>query len=272
MHAVVAPLDPVTRRARTNVPGQYALDLLADAAALGVLAKLPVRIVSEESGVHERDGATVTVVLDPVDGSTNCSRGIAYWAMSICALDAGGPLASLVANQATGQRTTAVRGAGAHRDGVALHASSVTRLEDAVVALSGYPSAKLPWKQFRALGCASLALCDVAAGGIDGYLDSASYHAPWDYLGGYLACIEAGAVVREANGDELVTDDPKVRRQLIAASTPDARRRARGEPCLSSISTRCSLPPTAPRARAARSCAPTSARRPTCARRLPATG
>ena len=44
----------------------------------------PVRIVSEESGVHERAGAAITVVLDPVDGSTNCSRGIAYWATSIC--------------------------------------------------------------------------------------------------------------------------------------------------------------------------------------------
>ena len=93
-------------------PGQYALDVIADAAALEVLRKLPVRIVSEESGVHERAGADVTVVLDPVDGSTNCSRGISYWAISICALDADGPLAALVVNQATGERTTAIRGAG----------------------------------------------------------------------------------------------------------------------------------------------------------------
>ncbi len=63
-------------------------------------------------------------------------------------------------------------------------------------------------------------LCDVAAGGLDGIVDSGPHHAPWDYLGGYLACIEAGAVVRDANGDELVTDDPNARRQLIAAGTP----------------------------------------------------
>src|SRR5207247_1609602 len=100
-------------------------------------------------------------------------------------------------------RTTAIRGAGAYRDGAALRASDVTHVEDAVVALSGFPQAKLPWKQFRALGCASLVLCDVAAGGLDGYLDAAPYHAPWDYLGGYLACTEAGAVVREAKGENL---------------------------------------------------------------------
>ena len=216
----LTPIDPTARRERTKVAGQYALDLIADEAALTVLAELPLRIVSEESGVHERSGATITVVLDPVDGSTNCARGISYWAFSICALDADGPLAALVVNQATGQRTSAIRGAGARRDGIALRTSDVTRVEDAVIALGGYPAAKLAWKQFRALGCASLALCDVAAGGIDGYLDRAAFHAPWDYLGGYLACIEAGAVVREANGDELVTDDPTARRQVVAAATP----------------------------------------------------
>jgi fructose-1,6-bisphosphatase/inositol monophosphatase family enzyme len=215
----LAPIDAVTRRGRTKVAGQYALDLIADHAALTVLRKIPVRVVSEESGVHEREGAAVTVVLDPVDGSTNCSRGISYWGISMCALDADGALAALVVNQATGVRTTAIRGAGAHRDGIELHASNVTRIENAVVALAGLPAEKLAWKQFRALGCVSLALCDVAAGGIDGYLDTAAYHAPWDYLGGYLACIESGAIVREANGDELVTDDPQARRQVVAAGT-----------------------------------------------------
>ena len=72
-----------TSRDRTERPGQYALDLVADDAACAVLERAPVRIVSEESGVHERAGAAITVVIDPVDGSTNCSRGIAYWATSI---------------------------------------------------------------------------------------------------------------------------------------------------------------------------------------------
>ena len=215
----VTPIDASTRRSRTKVPGQYALDVIADAAAVELLRKLPVRIVSEESGVHAAAGAEVTVVLDPVDGSTNCARGIAYWAISLCALDADGPLVSLVVNQATGQRTSAIRGQGAHRDGEPLRASTATRVEDAVIALSGYPERRLLWKQFRALGCASLMLCDLAAGGLDGLVDSASNLAPWDYLGGYLACVEAGATVRDANGDELVTDDPRARRRLIAAGT-----------------------------------------------------
>ena len=216
----VTPIDAATRRARTEVAGQYALDVIADAAAIEILAKAPVRIVSEESGVHERAGSDITVILDPVDGSTNFSRGISYWAISICAIDADGPVAALVVNQASGERTTAIRGQGSFRDGELLMASQATRVEDSVIALSGLPpKERLPWKQYRALGCASLMLCDLAAGGLDGLIDSHPNLAPWDYLGGYLACVEAGAVVRDANGEALVTDDPKARRQLIAAGT-----------------------------------------------------
>ncbi len=221
VHAAVHEIATASLRDRTTRPGQYALDLVADDAACAVLQRAPVRIVSEESGVHERSDATVTVVLDPVDGSTNCARGISYWATSLCALDADGPLAALVVNQATGTHTTAIRGHGAFRDGLRLHASTVTTLSDAVVLLTGSPERNLGWKQFRALGCAALSLCDVAAGGLDGYLDADAFHAPWDYLGGYLACIEAGATVREARGRPIVTDDVDARRQIVAAGTPE---------------------------------------------------
>jgi fructose-1,6-bisphosphatase/inositol monophosphatase family enzyme len=217
----ISAIASASMRDRTPRRGQYALDLVADAAACTVLERAPVRIVSEESGVHERDGATITVVVDPVDGSTNCARGIAYWATSMCAIDADGPLAALVVNQPAGAHTAAVRGKGATRDGEPLRASTVTRVEDAVVGLGGLPRTYLGWKQSRALGCCSLLLCEIAAGGLDGYLDPGPYHAPWDYLGALLACTEAGALVQDARGDELVTVDIAARRQIIAAGTPE---------------------------------------------------
>jgi fructose-1,6-bisphosphatase/inositol monophosphatase family enzyme len=213
----VRAIESASLRDRTSRSGQYALDLVADAAACTVLERAPVRIVSEESGVHERERAAVTVVIDPVDGSTNCARGIAYWATSLCALDADGPLAALVVNQAARTHTIAIRGEGATRDGTALTASAVTRVEEAVVGLGGLPRTYLGWKQSRALGCCSLLLCEIAAGGLDGYLDPGPYHAPWDYLGGFLACVEAGAVVQDAHGQDLVTVDIAARRQIIAA-------------------------------------------------------
>ncbi len=221
--AVEAALRPIAgpeRRARTDRRGQYAIDLVADAAVLGVLGRVPVAVLSEESGWSGVEGAPVTVVVDPVDGSTNASRGIPYWATSLCAVDAEGPLAALVVNQATGVRTTAVRGEGTQRDGELVVPAKAERVEDALVALSGPPATWLPWKQFRALGSIALTLCDLAAGVIEGLIDARSHHAPWDYLGGVLACSEAGAVVEDAAGRSLLELETGTLRQLIGAATP----------------------------------------------------
>jgi myo-inositol-1(or 4)-monophosphatase len=217
----VAAMDRTDLRGRTERSGQYALDLVADDAACSVLSKAPIRILSEESGVHERDGCSITVVIDPVDGSTNCSRGIAYWATSLCAIDEEGAVASMVVNQATGDRTIAVRGAGATRNGAPLQASTVTRVSDAVIDLAGFPKRLPRGKQARVLGSIALVLCEIAAGGIDAHVDAGSWTGPWDYLGGYLACIEAGATVRDFGRAPLVTTEFEARRQVIAAGTAE---------------------------------------------------
>jgi myo-inositol-1(or 4)-monophosphatase len=74
-------------------------------------------------------------------------------------------------------------------------------------------------RQIRALGAASLDICAVAFGGLDAYIDfSSSGHSPWDYLGGMLVCQQAGAVVAEAMGRELVTQQG--RRTIVVAATP----------------------------------------------------
>jgi myo-inositol-1(or 4)-monophosphatase len=95
-------------------------------------------------------------------------------------------------------------------------------VERAVIALSGLPPRVLGWRQFRALGSAALALCDVAAGHLDGYLDGhADQHAPWDYLGGALVCAEAGASVVDVGRRPLTVLDADARRQLVAAGTSE---------------------------------------------------
>lgn len=222
--AITEALDPIRgadRRARTTKPGQYAIDVVADEAALKLLHAHDLQVVSEESGVTGNRDARITVVLDPVDGSTNASRHLPYWATSLCALDPDGPLVAMVVNHATGWVNTAVRGGGAFRDDVELRASGTTRVEDSMVALSTFPGRMLPWKQFRAMGSCALALCDVAAGAFDGYFDAGSVHAPWDYLGGLLVCTEAGAQVIDLKGRPLATADPNARRHIVAAGTPE---------------------------------------------------
>lgn len=218
--AALAPLTARERRARTDRSGQYHLDTVADAVILPILHDARLRVLSEESGWTGPADATITVVLDPVDGSTNCARNIPYWSISMCALDAEGMLAALVANGATGVRYTATRGEGAFVDGSALQPSPTEALDRAVVAITGLPARSVGWRQFRALGSSALSLCDVAAGNIDGFLDCVpDQHRPWDYLGGLLICREAGAPVADASGRDLVAADADVRRRLVAAGT-----------------------------------------------------
>lgn len=199
--------------------GQYALDLVADGPVCSLLVDAGFGVLSEESGLHHAD-REIVVVVDPVDGSTNASRRIPYYNTSLCAVDADGPLAALVVNQASGERFDAVRGGGARCDGAPIRPSTTTRLDQAIVAVNGLPDRHWGWAQYRAFGAAALDLCAVACGRVDAYVDAtASAHGPWDYLAGLLICAEAGAVVSDVEGRELVVLEHAARRTPVAAAT-----------------------------------------------------
>lgn len=201
-------------------PGQYRSDLVADEAALPVLVEAGLSVLSEESGKTPGTSEELLAVLDPVDGSTNASRNIPWFATSICVLDHEGPLVALVANQATGERYEAVRGEGASRNGHFIAPRPEVALDRAVLGLSAYPRAYLGWRQFRALGAVALDLCAVADGTLDGYVDcSEEGHSPWDYLGGALICSEAGAFVGDAWERDLTVRDEDAKRIPVAGCT-----------------------------------------------------
>jgi fructose-1,6-bisphosphatase/inositol monophosphatase family enzyme len=208
--------------AGTAKASQYFSDLAADEVALAILDRAGFGVLSEESGLTDA-GREILVVLDPVDGSTNASRGIPWFAASLCAVDAEGPLAAVVQNLATGTRFSAVRGGGAFLDGRPIRPTDQTELGRAVVGLSGYPSTHLGWKQYRALGASALDLSCVAAGLLDAFCDctARAAHGPWDYLGGSLICAEAGAPCVDAWDRDLVVRDHEARRTPVAAATPE---------------------------------------------------
>ena len=159
--------------------GQYALDVTADDAALEVLNRAGVGVLSEESGFRPGDTGDV-VVVDPIDGSTNASRGIPWYATSLCLVDAKGPRAALVVNQASGVRYSAERGRGAWSGERRLQPSGCNDLADAIVVVSAVPPVAAGWAQFRALGACALDLCALADGVVDGYVDfGTDQHGLW---------------------------------------------------------------------------------------------
>jgi myo-inositol-1(or 4)-monophosphatase len=196
---------------------QYHLDVAADDVARRVLSGAGFRVMSEESGVTG-DG-DMTVVVDPIDGSTNCDRGIPFYSTSLAVLHGDELVAALVMNQATGTIFEAEKGSGARRDGQPIAPSGQTHIAQAIVGSSGYPSHNVGWSQNRSLGAASLEICLVDDGSLDVY--GVAQHSGlnvWDYLGGLLIAREAGAFAADYHGEELVTTDDVIRHPLFAGS------------------------------------------------------
>ena len=102
---------------------QYSVDVDCDNAALAILHGAGCAVLSEESRITGEWGDNdILVVMDPLDGSTNASRGVPWYATALCALDNTGMRASLVVNQASGKdRYWATRGGGAFHNGNPIH-------------------------------------------------------------------------------------------------------------------------------------------------------
>lgn len=200
---------------------QYAFDVTADDACLAVLHDAGFAVFSEESGITGESGAPV-VVVDPVDGSTNASRGVPWFATALCLLEGTEAMVAMVANHATGQRWRAVRGGGATLDHQPVAPSGRSRLGESLVAMSGLPRHHWGWAQFRVLGASAPDMCLVASGVLDGWCDMhRGGHGLWDYAASSLICSEAGAVVGDVFGRDLITLDHAERRAPIAAATPE---------------------------------------------------
>jgi myo-inositol-1(or 4)-monophosphatase len=205
--------------------GQYRVDLDVDAVCVGPLVAAGYSVLSEESGVqHPRSGPSGlgTVVVDPLDGSTNASLGLPWCATSLCLVVEGRAEAAMVANLVTGDRFEARRGGGARRNREVVDVTQPVELAEAVVAISGLPTHHYGWRQFRAMGASALDLCEVAGGAFDAFVDmSPDAHGVWDYVGAMLVVQEAGGVVVDAFGRDLVVLDVETRRTPVAATSTE---------------------------------------------------
>ena len=203
--------------------GQYAVDVAADAACLDVLLGSRWQVLSEESGVTRRGAAAdaPVIVVDPLDGSTNAARGVPWFATALCMVDGNAPVVAMVANHATGDVFTAVRGEGANRNGGPCRPSSATTLADAIVGVSGLPDHHYGWNQFRALGASAPDICNVASGVFDAWCDIHDHHGVWDYLASVLIAQEAGCIVGEVHDRDLCVIDHTARRGPVVAAMPE---------------------------------------------------
>jgi myo-inositol-1(or 4)-monophosphatase len=166
--------------------------------------------LGEEGG--SRSGRTgVRWLIDPIDGTVNFVLGLPQYAVSVAAEVDGTIVAGAVANPATGECFRAHLGGGAWLGTSRLSGPRAVPLERAVLGTGFSYQAEVRARQaavlatmldrvgdIRRLGAASLDLCFVAAGWMDGYFEAALN--PWDWAAGALVAIEAGCEVTGIDG------------------------------------------------------------------------
>ena len=200
-----------------NRSDQYNSDVVADQVISDSLVASGYRILSEESENFSGDG--LVAVVDPLDGSTNASRGLPWFATSLCVVDEHGPLVAVVADLVHSVRYEAIRGKGSFKDGEKLLRTGNPELSESIIGISGLPPHNPGWAQFRSLGAIALDLCAVADGRLDGFVDcSPDAHGVWDYLGASLVCAEAGVEVADSRGRNLHELDRSIRRTPVAGA------------------------------------------------------
>ncbi|HET9729740.1 MAG TPA: inositol monophosphatase family protein [Acidimicrobiia bacterium] len=220
--------------ARQKSPGDWvsAADLASEQRVREILDRetgLPV-FGEERGGELSETGWLV----DPLDGTANFVHGFDAVGVSIGLLVDGVPTVGVVHAPVLGRTYSAVRGAGARRDGAPMSVS-VRPPANAIVA-TGFPfrhkdllatyepvfaAALRRFEDLRRAGSASLDLCWTADGVFDGYFELRL--GPWDVAAGAVIVREAGGVVTDWTGDgqawltsgNIVAGPPVVHKALL---------------------------------------------------------
>ena len=169
--------------------------------------------LAEEGSGTTQSGSTSGPlwVLDPLDGTTNFAHSYPVFCVSLAVEYRGARIAGVVYDPTRDELFAAEKGSGAKLNGEPIHASSVAKLAESLVA-TGFPSHKrhknpnihfyhqitLRSHGVRRAGSAALDLCNVAAGRYDGFWEFNLN--PWDTAAGVLIVQEAGGRVTDFSG------------------------------------------------------------------------
>ena len=195
----------------------------------GILAaRADDAILGEETGVRQGTSG-VRWIIDPLDGTTNYLYRHPTWAVSVGVEVDGVVEVGVVAVPGHREVFSAVRGEGARLNGDPIVVTGETELARALIGTGfGYAARRrgrqaevLPQllpvvRDIRRNGVASLDLCWVACGRLDGYFEAGGQ--PWDVAAGLLIAAEAGATASGLDGGEIAPDSVMVATPGVATS------------------------------------------------------
>jgi len=175
---------------------------------------LPLNILSEEVGFLDRE-ADRTLVVDPIDGTNNSVWGIPYFSVSLAvgSRTMSDTTMGLVRNLVTGTTYFSEKGKGATKDGVSIRVRDLDPSNSLFLIYMGRWASSETMKvaksveRVRSLGCASLEMCLVADGTVDGYYMNCE---KYDKSIRVVDIAASALILREAGGELLSLDGEKL--------------------------------------------------------------
>ena len=192
--------------------------MVQDKLKEGLLKIVPeAHFLGEEGEEHGFSVEGKYFIVDPIDGTTNFIKDYHMSCISVALVVDGRAEIGVVYNPYLDEMFWAKKGEGAFCNGVKL-AVSKEPLSNGIVLFGTSPyNAELSERTFetafsyfkkaldiRRSGSAALDLCAVAAGRAELYFELIL--SPWDYAAGALIVQEAGGIVTDMDGNELVYD------------------------------------------------------------------
>jgi myo-inositol-1(or 4)-monophosphatase len=180
--------------------------------------------LSEETADStERLGQHHVLVVDPIDGTRGYVSGDARWTVSIALVAAGRPTVGIVAAPVLGQLFEAVSGGGARCNGVPIHVSTRTTLDDAQIAGPANFAERLgrpvPFRIVPKIPSLACRFVHAAAGFVDGCVASSNSH-DWDLAAADLIMHEAGGVLTDRHGTEPLYNQRVPRHPTLVGAPP----------------------------------------------------
>jgi myo-inositol-1(or 4)-monophosphatase len=186
-------------------------DLEAEKAILDVLSKKSdYKILSEESGSFGANEGPVWVV-DPLDGTTNFSRSLPFFAVSVALMEGKESLVGAIIDPILNNEYYAIKGEGAFCNGVKI---SLPKFDadyiPAIVLNHGYAEKdRINYQELSKrlaktnnilkLGTTALEMCFLASGSVDAFICSGD--EIWDFAAGMLITAEVGIVFTDWQGN-----------------------------------------------------------------------
>ena len=174
-----------------------------------------IEFMSEEKDNSDLDFDRPVWILDPVDGTTNLIHGFCHSTISLALEDCGEIRMGIVFDPYHDEMFTAVKDGGAFLNGERISVPPVAGLEESLVSVGTAPGCREEaahtfrimrmmydvCHDIRRIGSASLEMCYVAAGRLNGYIENGL--KPWDYAAASIIVREAGGDVRTFDGGEI---------------------------------------------------------------------